>query len=299
MGWINLAIPCQQMPPQELSDFLVEKGALAVAIVNTQADDNTRDSWFDDPYYSRLIDPETAVVKAMLVADYQLGSLLAALKKRFDLPQIPEYAIEPLPEQDWVSLTQALTKAIEISPRLHIVPTWHEIEDESIINLRLDPGIAFGSGTHPTTRLCLEWLDRSIHTGQSVLDYGCGSGILGIAAKLLGADTVTAIDIDDSALQATEANARTNQVEIAVYPPDELPSTNYQVVIANILSRPLIELAPAITALVRKNGWLVISGILERQVEQIRQAYDALIHWQEEKRIDEWVLMAGVPRSDR
>ena len=200
--------------------------------------------------------------------------------------------------QDWVRLTQSQFEPIEITPQLWIVPTWHEADetDAQRINLRLDPGLAFGTGSHPTTRLCLKWLVQHLPTAQgaTVLDYGCGSGILAIAAKKLGAGTVLGTDIDAQAVQSSVDNALMNQTDAQFVLPDAMPQDGkYQIVIANILSNPLKLLAPALVNYVQSGGFLVLSGILERQTEELIQAYAPYMEMSLWRAEDGWICLVG------
>ena len=175
---------------------------------------------------------------------------------------MPAWNVEVVAEQNWIQLTQSQFDPIRVSERLWIVPSWHECPDPAAVNLILDPGMAFGTGSHPTTRLCLEWLERNVHAGCSVLDYGCGSGILAIAAARLGAGCVAGVDIDPQAVDAAQANAKRNGVTAAFHDSVQPVAGAYDLVVANILSNPLRVLAPAICDHVRSGGRLALSGIL-------------------------------------
>ena len=176
------------------------------------------------------------------------------------------------------------------------MPTWHELPNENAINIRLDPGVAFGTGSHPTTHLCLSWLDQNVTEQDEVLDYGCGTGILAIAAKRLGAKSIVGTDIDPQAVEAAQDNAKMNEVEGTFMLPNEMPEGTFDVVVANILSNPLKLLAPALLARVKENGALVLSGVLARQAEEVIEVYRnidpkvQLSVWQEK---EGWVCIAG------
>ena len=205
----------------------------------------------------------------------------------------PGYTLEAVAEQDWVRLTQAQFSPMRITDSLWVVPSWCEPVDPRAINLELDPGLAFGTGSHPTTRLCLRWLATHLAPGQSVLDYGCGSGILAIAAAKLGAARVTGTDVDPQAIEASRANAARNGVIGEFSLPDALAPGQVDVVVANILANPLRLLAPALAARVRHGGAIVLSGILEAQAASVRGAYRRwfkLDAWGTE---DGWVALAG------
>ena len=192
---------------------------------------------------------------------------------------LPPHESFEVPDQDWVRATQAQFAPLEITPALWIVPSWCDPVDPSAINLALDPGLAFGTGSHPTTRLCLRWLARELRGGETVLDYGCGSGILAIAASRLGAARVVGTDIDPQAIAASRANAKRNGVDAAFVPVDALASdeTAFDVVVANILANPLISLAPALARRLRCGGRIVLSGILDAQADAVISGVPAVV----------------------
>ncbi|MGH8850791.1 MAG: 50S ribosomal protein L11 methyltransferase [Casimicrobiaceae bacterium] len=205
----------------------------------------------------------------------------------------PPYTLDPVDDEDWVRRTQAQFGPIAVGDRLWIVPSWCEPADPQGINLELDPGLAFGTGGHPTTRLCLRWLDRHLQPGQSVLDYGCGSGILALAAAKLGAGPVAGVDVDVQAVEASRVNAARNGVRARFDLPDALAPGKFDVVVANILANPLQLLAPLLAARVRDGGAIVLSGILEAQAAAVTGAYAQwfkLAAWGSD---DGWVALAG------
>lgn len=220
--------------------------------------------------------------------------------------QDDQWSLRDVPDADWVRLTQAQFGPIQVGTRIWIVPSWHrddpdvpvaadrDVEsNDGIIHLELDPGLAFGTGSHPTTHLCLEWLAENLHGNESLLDYGCGSGILAIAAKLLGAGPIQAVDIDEQAVQSTRYNAKVNRVEVLAMLPDELPGGQTQVVVANILSNPLKVLAPMLANRVLPGGHLVLSGVLERQANEVAQAYAPWLAMQVWRAREGWVCLHG------
>jgi ribosomal protein L11 methyltransferase len=222
--------------------------------------------------------------------------VLAAACAAADAPPPQVLDSVEVADTDWVRSTQAQFPPTRISPRLWIVPTWHEPPDPAAVNVRLDPGVAFGTGTHPTTRLCLGWLDAALAPGVSVLDYGCGSGILAVAAALLGAGEVLGTDIDPQAVDAARLNAEANGARARFVLPGELPAERFDVVVANILSNPLKVLAPALLARVAPGGTLVLSGVLERQAEEVIGAYariDAEVPLAVWGADEGWVCLAG------
>jgi ribosomal protein L11 methyltransferase len=204
-------------------------------------------------------------------------------------------SLAPLVEQDWVRLTQSQFDPVPITETFWIVPSWHEPPAAATKLMRLDPGLAFGTGTHPTTRMCLRWIARHADAAQPwprVLDYGCGSGILAIGAGLHGVPVLDAVDIDPAAVEATTANAEANGVQVRVGLPD-LAAGEYPVVLANILAAPLKLLAPVLTGHLAPGGTLVLAGLLERQVEELQQAYAPMLSLSVADAEDGWVLLSG------
>jgi ribosomal protein L11 methyltransferase len=205
-------------------------------------------------------------------------------------------AIEAVAEQDWVRITQSQFAPVEITPTFWIVPTWHEPPAAAERVIRLDPGLAFGTGTHPTTRMCLRWIARHAPQGaqgwQRVLDYGCGSGILAIAAALHGGQAIDAVDIDPAAVASTQANAQANGVQLHAALPDAAHG-QYPLVLANILATPLKLLAPLLCGYVAPGGALVLAGILERQAEELQAAYAPMLSLQVSDQEDGWILMTA------
>ena len=293
MGWINLTIICSELEPRSLADFLLDQGGLSVSIVNTDPDSTDEDEWFDDPSQPALIIPNSAVVAVLLPLDSKIELLLEQIKTHFRLAGLPTSKIEQIPEQDWVKSTRKLSEPQKVSERLWIVPTWETIVDPKAINIRLDPGIAFGSGTHPSTRLCLQWLDREISGGEQVLDYGCGSGILGIAALKLGAISAIGVDSDPQANAAALENASINQVCFPTCLPEELPPDKFDIIIANILANPLLELAQSFSKLLNDGGKIALSGILKTQSEAVQHVYQNYFAMSAPKNIGDWFMLSG------
>jgi ribosomal protein L11 methyltransferase len=201
-------------------------------------------------------------------------------------------SVEAVPDQDWVRLTQSQFAPVEITPEFWIVPTWHEPPPQACEIIRLDPGLAFGTGTHPTTRMCLRFIATHDLKGQRVLDYGCGSGILAIGAAKFGAEQIDAVDIDIAAVTSTALNAQANEVSLNAGLP-ELAQGTYHTVLANILATPLKVLAPLLCSHVQAGGHLVLAGILERQEEELIQAYAPHIKLSVADREDGWILMTA------
>ena len=274
MPWLTLAVDTDAGHAEALSEALLELGALSVDLLDADADTPDEQAIFGEPG-----EPPPGVwqhnrVSALFDDDRDVAAILREAAIRIGLKEIPEYRIETLADNDWVRLTQSQFDPIPISSRLWIVPTWHTPSDPDAINIVLDPGLAFGTGSHPTTRLCLRWLDNNIKGGESVLDYGCGSGILAIAALKLGAARAVGIDVDSQAVIASRDNAAANRVEnIQFCLPDEAPQDAYDLVVANILTNPLRLLAPLLANATRQGGQIVLSGILEEQAQDVMNIY--------------------------
>jgi len=237
-----------------------------------------------------------SVANILLDADADVPAVLAEAARLAGIAPPRDYRVETVAEQDWVRLTQSQFDPIPISPRLWIVPTWHEAPDAAAINLKLDPGLAFGTGSHPTTRLCLRWLDAHLAGGEMLLDYGCGSGILAIAAARLGAARVDGVDIDPQAVAAAVDNAALNGVEARFCLPGELPERQYDVVVANILTNPLKAMAPLLAGRVRRDGRLLLSGILAEQAQDVMDVYAEWFDFDPPATDEGWVRLAGIRR---
>jgi len=274
MPWLTLAVDTDAGHAEALSEALLELGALSVDLLDADADTPDEQAIFGEPG-----EPPPGVwqhnrVSALFDDDRDVAAILREAAIRIGLKEIPEYRIETLADNDWVRLTQSQFEPIPISSRLWIVPTWHTPSDPDAINIVLDPGLAFGTGSHPTTRLCLRWLDNNIKGGESVLDYGCGSGILAIAALKLGAARAVGIDVDSQAVIASRDNAVANRAEnVQFCLPDEAPQDAYDLVVANILTNPLRLLAPLLANATRQGGQIVLSGILEEQAQDVMNIY--------------------------
>lgn len=293
MAWLSVSFLTDAAHAEPMCDALLEAGALSASIEDADAGTPDEQPQFGEPGSITTPGWAHSRVVALLEADADAAALLAEAAAAAGLPAAPEFAAEPVAEQNWVQLTQSQFDPIRISDRLWIVPSWHEAPAPDAINLILDPGMAFGTGSHPTTRLCLEWLERTVQPGCSLLDYGCGSGILAIAAARLGADDVAGVDIDPQAVEAARANAGRNGVTARFADSAEAVSGEYDVVVANILSNPLRVLAPAICAHVRPGGRLALSGILAEQADEIIAIYAAWIPLAVADTRDGWVCLAG------
>ena len=294
MAWQNVSFLTDAARAEPLCDALLEVGALSACIEDADAGTPEEQAQFGEPGSINSPGWQRSRIIALFEPDADVGALLLTAGRTLGIESVPEYTVEALEEQNWVQMTQAQFDPIRISQRLWIVPSWHESPDPEAISLILDPGMAFGTGSHPTTRLCLEWLERTVEPGQSVLDYGCGSGILAIAAGKLGADRVAGVDIDPLAVAAARANAERNGVDALFADSAEPVAGEYDVVVANILSNPLRVLAPAICAHVRSGGRLTLSGILREQAEEIIGIYAQWLPLQVADVREDWVCLAGI-----
>ncbi len=294
MAWQNVSFLTDAASAEPVCDALLELGALSASIEDADAGTPDEQPQFGEPGSVTTPGWAHSRVVALFEPDADVAAMLAGAAAQAGLEAVPAFTVEPVEEQNWVQLTQAQFDPIRVSGRLWIVPSWHESPDPAAINLVLDPGMAFGTGSHPTTRLCLEWLERTITGGESLLDYGCGSGILAIAAAKLGAAAVAGVDIDPQAVDAANANAASNDVAARFADSAETLAGEYDVVVANILSNPLRVLAPAICAHVRAGGRLALSGILREQAEEIIAVYAPWIPLQVADMREDWVCLAGV-----
>lgn len=266
------------------SDALLEAGALSVQAEDADADSPDEQALYGEPGIPAVrAGWDRTRLTVLLAEDTVPGELLAQAAAEAGLAPPADVEVRELAEQDWVSASQAQFTPIPVGERLLITPSWHldtvaapQHAQDGRITIVLDPGLAFGTGSHPTTHMCLQWLGEHLRPGQRVIDYGCGSGILAIAAARLGAGEVVGVDIDPQAVSSARANAQVNGVEIDVRLSTESPPEPADVVVANILSNPLKVLAPMLSALVRPGGWLVLAGLLDRQAEEVAAAYPGI-----------------------
>jgi len=290
--WLSLKLAVDGDQAEALSDALLAAGALAVSTEDRDAGTEAEEAQFGEPGLADLKSWRHNWVVALLDGDADVPALLASL----NLPEPIEYRLETVAEQDWVRLTQSQFDPIRIADRLWIVPSWHEAPDVDAIAIILDPGLAFGTGSHPTTRLCLQWLEANLRPGETVLDYGCGSGILAIAAVKLGAGRTVGVDIDPQAVESARDNAARNAVEADFRLSGDLPEGDYDVVVANILTNPLKALMPLLAARTRPGGRIILSGILEAQADEVAAIYAAAFVMRLEAVDEGWALLTGMRR---
>ena len=279
---------------EDLSDALEALDALSVSVEDADAQTPAEQALFGEP---GMPAPKAGWNRSRVVA---LFGTEAAAREAAELLAPQEFfgdgqvlGVRAVAEQDWVRLTQSQFEPVEITPTFWIVPSWHEPPAGAQQVLRLDPGLAFGTGTHPTTRMCLRWTAQRDWSGQRVLDYGCGSGILAIGAAKFGARDIVAVDIDPAAVESTGLNAAANHVTLAAGLPD-LAHGTFDLVLANILATPLKVLAPLLCVHVRSGGHLVLAGILARQADELREAYAPWVALSVSDEADGWILMTAV-----
>ena len=288
----ELSLMCPEDRVESISDALDALDALSVSVEDADAQTDAEQALFGEPGMPPPKDGWQRSRVLALFADEALAREAAALLQAQDFFEgCRILAVSDVPEQDWVRLTQSQFAPVEVTPEFWIVPTWHEPPAQATHIIRLDPGLAFGTGTHPTTRMCLRWIAQHPPTGR-VLDYGCGSGILAIGAAKFGAQDVVAVDIDEAAVQSTGLNAQANAVALVAGLP-ELALGQFDLVLANILAMPLKVLAPLLCSHVQPGGHLVLAGILARQAEELKAAYAPYCQLSVSDSEDGWVLMTA------
>lgn len=285
MAWIQFVCHTSPDKAEALSEALSECGAAAV----------TFEDYADQPIYEP--DPgETPLwaetrLTALFDAETEQQQVVDRLATLVD--EVPRFRVEAVEDKDWEREWMKNFKPIQFGDKLWIVPSWHKAPDEKAVNILLDPGLAFGTGTHATTALCLGWLDQADLKGKYVIDYGCGSGILAIAAALLGAERVIGVDTDPQALEATRANAKRNGVEVEAYLPGDCPDDLCDLLIANILAGPLQNLAPRFANLCKADADLVLSGVLQTQADEVAESYQNWFLMQPAVAREDWVRLTG------
>ncbi|WP_175813389.1 50S ribosomal protein L11 methyltransferase [Burkholderia contaminans] len=298
MSYRELVVELAREHAEALSDALLELGALSVSVEDADADTPDEQPLFGEP---GLVPDRTAWqhsrVVALLAADHEPAVLLAAAANEIGVAETPAFTVREVEEQDWVRLTQSQFEPIPIGERIWVVPSWHDAPDPDALILELDPGLAFGTGSHPTTRLCMEWLEQSVKPGQSVLDYGCGSGILAILAKKCGANPVIGIDIDPQAVESARQNSERNHAEVTYGLPDACPDGEFDIVVANILSNPLKLMASMLASKIKPGGRIALSGVLARQADEVAAVYARYVDISVWREHEGWVCLAGTRRE--
>ncbi|HEY4664876.1 MAG TPA: 50S ribosomal protein L11 methyltransferase [Comamonas sp.] len=290
----ELSLMCPEQRVEDVSDALDALDALSVSVEDMDAQTESEQPLFGEP---GMPAPKEGWNRSRIVALFPNEEAAVQAQALLQLQDFFEgcevLGIQEVEQQDWVRLTQSQFQPVDITPEFWIVPTWHELPEGAKISIRLDPGLAFGTGTHPTTRMCLRWIAKQPKGSLGrTLDYGCGSGILAIGAAKFGAQDIDAVDIDEDAVTSCELNAQANQVTLNAGLPDKARG-EYQTVLANILATPLKMLAPLLVSHVQAGGHLVLAGILERQADELKQAYAPYIQLDVSDSEDGWILMTA------
>jgi ribosomal protein L11 methyltransferase len=297
MPFLALSFDAVAADAERWADALLDAGALAIDTADPNAGSSAEIARYDEPGGGNVGLWPVSRVSALFAADADPRAALGDACSLLGAP-MPLHAVVTVDDDDWVRKTQQQFQPICVAPGMWIVPSWCDPPDPGAINLRLDPGMAFGTGSHPSTRMCLDWLAQNLPAGARVLDYGCGSGILAIAAAKLGATAVVGVDVDEQAITASHDNARLNDVRARFGSPDLLREATYDVVVANILANPLQLLAPLLAAKVRAGGSIVLSGILEPQADAVKAAYARWFTIDVWKNEQGWVALAGSRIND-
>ena len=305
MSWTEIVIEVARDNAEALSDALIEAGALSVSVEDADEGTEQEKPLFGEPG----MEPKEAAwehsrVVALTDVDADQAAIVAEAAAAIGLAAAPAFTTRNVDDEDWVRLTQSQFEPIHIGKNIWVVPSWHEAPDANALILELDPGLAFGTGSHPTTKLCMEWLEAHPAPDQSVLDYGCGSGILAMVARKLGATKVAGVDIDPQAIESARDNAARNKVEdIEFFVPEDFAQSahadaRFDIVVANILSSPLKLMAPMLSGRVADGGALVLSGVLARQAEEVAAAYAPFIKLSVWAEHEGWVALYGRKGAD-
>jgi len=295
MAWIQLKFNYKNPDADSLSDYLMELGALAVTFLDAEDKPILEPKPGETPLWDHLI------VLALFEADVDTKSIDSAIQSH-DFAQYigQQYEWEIIRDQDWERSWMENFKPMQFGERVWIIPSWCEAPEPDAVNIKLDPGLAFGTGTHATTALCLQWLDSADLTGKTVIDYGCGSGILAIAALLLGAEKVYAVDIDPQAIEATKQNLQRNGIDskrLVLGLPEQVKLPQADILVANILAEPLRQLAESIANSVQVSGNLVLSGLLETQADELNSLYSQWFEMDDAKVQEDWARLSGTKKS--
>lgn len=295
-AWINLKIRASAAYAHMMSDALIDLGALSCSIEDSYLNSENEEALFGEPNIPSNTIWQHNTVESLFDAAVSIDTIINELKTITGLSHI-DYTLDSVEEQNWVALTQSQFEPINILDKLWIVPSWHTSPNPDAINIILDPGLAFGTGSHPTTHLCLEWLIKEVNINDHVLDYGCGSGILSIAAKKCGAKEVIGVDIDPQAIIASTHNAKENHAGVQFYNSESTLTFEADIVVANILSSALSVLAPLIAKACKPHGKIALSGILKEQIEMLTEIYSTWFDLNKPIEREGWILLSGTKKS--
>ncbi|MEK9866654.1 MAG: 50S ribosomal protein L11 methyltransferase [Betaproteobacteria bacterium] len=298
MAWLELEFCVPGPDVDHLSESLFSVGAISVDVTDADEGSAKEKAIFAEPGEIFELSWNANRVVALFDSDVDVTKVIKNLEEFVNVSQLSDYQVRTVEDQDWVRLTQKQFDPIQVTDRIRITPSWSDVGVPSDVEIVLDPGLAFGTGSHPTTRLCLQWLDQASVSERIVVDYGCGSGILGIVAKKLGSKGVFCVDIDENALIATEYNAQRNGVDVNIQSANDEFKVSADVLVANILSAPLKVLAAAFASIVRPGGRIALSGILVEQEDELCEVYQKQFDIKPFDRLEGWVCLEGVKRPD-
>ena len=298
MSWTEIVLEVPRQQAELVSDALIEAGALSVSVEDANEGTEAEQPLFGEPGMEPTEHAwENSRVVALINASDDPAELVHQVCAMCDIDTLLPFTLRSVADQDWVRLTQSQFEPIHIGKNIWVVPSWHDAPNPDALILELDPGLAFGTGSHPTTKLCREWLEVNLRSPQSVLDYGCGSGILAMLANKVGADPVDGVDIDPQAIVSARENAERNRCDATFFLPEDFATARqdqrYDVVVANILSGPLKVMAPMLCGRVAKGGSLVLSGVLARQADEVIACYKNYIQLSVSAEFEGWVALAG------
>jgi len=295
VAWLCVSFEVAARDVDALTDALLEAGAASVDVADAGAGSAAEEAVFAEAGAAAPRPWRRSLVSALLAQGADAAALVGTACTRASIAP-PPCRLREVAEQDWVRASRDQLAPVRISPRLWIVPSWHEAPEPGTLNIVLDPGLAFGTGHHPTTRMCLRWLERMVRGGETVLDFGCGSGILAIAAMKLGAARADGVDIDEQALLAARRNAMQNRVQATFHNAADALRQPARIVVANILARPLVVLAPLLARLTVQHGRLALAGLLVEQAGEVRAAYEQWLDFEAPEEDEGWALLSGVRR---
>ena len=298
MAWLELEFCVPGPDVDHLSESLFSVGAISVDVTDADEGSAKEKAIFAEPGEIFELSWNANRVVALFDSDVDVTKVIKNLEEFVNVSQLSDYQVRTVEDQDWVRLTQKQFDPIQVTDRIRITPSWSDVGVPSDVEIVMDPGLAFGTGSHPTTRLCLQWLDQASVSERIVVDYGCGSGILGIVAKKLGSKGVFCVDIDENALIATEYNAQRNGVAVNIQSANDEFKMSADVLVANILSAPLKVLAAAFASIVRPGGRIALSGILVDQEDELCEVYQKQFDMKPFDRLEGWVCLEGVKRPD-